>query len=138
LVPAGPGQKSAVESSSIRSTLCVELLAKLLHLPHAMLLGRVAPTVVAANQHYLQMRGAEHPGLAALLRFAQKNTNAPSLAIPVSMLNMNRIRYCVFVPRIQHLGPDWRRCFVSHKRKATSRRSLFQKAYESNYEYEDC
>lgn len=82
LVPAGVGIKSALETSSIRATLCIELVAKLLHLPHARLLERVAPTVVRAHELYHAHRGAEHPGLAALIRFTQRNPASSLLKQP--------------------------------------------------------
>jgi hypothetical protein len=82
LVPDGVGVKSAIESSTIRATLCIELVAKLLHLPHAQLLQRVAPTVVRAHELYQAHRSAEHPGLAALIRFTQRNPVSPSLKLP--------------------------------------------------------
>ena len=73
LVPetASDGMPKAAEASAIRSTLCIELVAKLLHLPHAALLARVAPAVHSAAQQYVAIRGVEHPGLIALLHFAE-------------------------------------------------------------------
>jgi hypothetical protein len=51
-------------------------------LPHARLLERVAPTVMRASELYHAHRSAEHPGLAALIRFTQRNPASPSLKLP--------------------------------------------------------
>ena len=45
LMPDAGANGGVVETSAIRSTLCIELVAKLLHLPHAKLLARIAPVV---------------------------------------------------------------------------------------------
>lgn len=85
LIPDSVGvAKKPLEASAIRSTLCIELVAKLLHLPHQRLLGRIAPTVHSAAQQYTALRGVEHPGLVALLHFAERSrpTPAASLALP--------------------------------------------------------
>lgn len=87
LLPATSGVegKRAGEASAIRSTLVIELVAKLLHLPHNRLLARVAPTVTSAAQQYMALRGVEHPGLTALLHFAARarpELAPPSLELP--------------------------------------------------------
>ena len=79
------GKAKQAEASAIRSTLCIELVAKLLHLPHTALLARVAPTVHGAAQQYTSIRGVEHPGLTALLHFSEKvrpEVPAASLNLP--------------------------------------------------------
>ena len=76
--------QKAGDAASIRSTLCIELVAKLLHLPHPKLLKRIGPVVLQAHQQYVSLRNSEHPGLAALLHFADKNRNNPTLLLPAT------------------------------------------------------
>ena len=76
--------QKAGDAASIRSTLCIELVAKLLHLPHPKLLKRIGPVVLQAHQQYVSLRHSEHPGLAALLHFADKNRNNPTLLLPAT------------------------------------------------------
>ena len=84
LPPSGGGalKKKSADAASIRSTLCVELVAKLLHLPHTQLLQRVSRPVLKTAQEHSSTAGFEHPGLVALMHFADRNRNASSLLLP--------------------------------------------------------
>ncbi|KAL3919279.1 MAG: hypothetical protein SGPRY_005688, partial [Prymnesium sp.] len=79
LLPENDAAKTA-PSSTIRSTLCIELVAKLLHLPHAQIIRRVTPAVQSACRQYSALARGEHPGLAALLAFAERNDLSPPAA----------------------------------------------------------
>ena len=60
----------------------MELVAKLLHLPHTQLLQRVSRPVLKTAQEHSSAAGFEHPGLVALMHFADRNRNASSLLLP--------------------------------------------------------
>ena len=83
---AGGTTKKPPEASTIRTTLCIELVAKLLHLPHGKLLARIAPTVTSSASQYTAIRGVIHPGLTALMHFAERakppDEPPPSLQLP--------------------------------------------------------
>ncbi|KAL1525152.1 hypothetical protein AB1Y20_020023 [Prymnesium parvum] len=81
LLPETASAKSTA-ASAIRSTLCIELVAKMLHLPHPHVIARVAPAVRSTAQQYFSLTGAEHPGLNALLAFASKQPEPPSPSAP--------------------------------------------------------